>query len=137
MRSIILSIFILLFAFNVKGQHISGSSINIDSLFQTHFMSLDTVMECGKEKPILFSDTRFIYLVMCISNLHINLHSYSGHPIMTVEDMVAIKKWYARNKHLITPEMVERLLYLLDPDNIPLSDEESDELENFHKRISG
>ncbi|MDR3227636.1 MAG: hypothetical protein LBT56_08215 [Prevotellaceae bacterium] len=110
MKKIILIILLLL----VGLQKSFSCDINVDSLFQQHFLSLDTTVVCGESKLILPVDIKFVYLVGILSDISFEIHSYSGHPILTVNNVMDFKKWYLRNKHKINCEKVEKALFLLE-----------------------
>lgn len=102
--------FTLLLSNNVYGQIRCNSSIEIDSLFSSHFLSLDTTMVCGEKKLVLANDIEFVYLVGIMSNISVELHSYTGHPLLSVEDVLAFKKWYIKNKPKITCDHIKRVM---------------------------
>ena len=141
--SIAIVMFTLLLSNNVYGQIRCNSSIEIDSLFSSHFLALDTTMVCGEKKLVLANDIEFVYLVGIMSNISVELHSYTGHPLLSVEDVLAFKKWYIKNKPKITCDHIKRVMMyikngkaysLLDPslqDSIEEMEKYSNELEEL------
>lgn len=126
-----LKVFLCLLTFvtvKMYGQQVTTCKLNVDSLFQSYFFSLDTTVECGKSKLISPKDIEFTYLLGYLSGINYNIQSYSGHPILTVQDVVNFKKWYRENKIKISCERVEKGLLLLRKG---LSDDVSGELEKL------
>jgi hypothetical protein len=113
---------------NIYGQSKATCILNVDSLFQTHFFSLDTTVECGTSKLIAPSDIEFTYLLGYFSGIRYDVQSYSGHPILTIKDVVNFKKWYRKNKDKISCEKVEKGLFLLRKG---MTDDVADELEKL------
>ena len=100
-------------------------------------------MVCGEKKLVLANDIEFVYLVGIMSNISVELHSYTGHPLLSVEDVLAFKKWYIKNKPKITCDHIKRVMMyikngkansLLDPslqDSIEEMEKYSNELEEL------
>jgi hypothetical protein len=106
-------LFFISFSMNTCGQVKSSSKMNIDSLFCNHFLSLDTTVVCGETRLILPTDIEFVYLIGLMSDIPFEIHSYSGHPMLTVNNLVDFKKWYIKHKKKITNEHVEKVLFFI------------------------
>ena len=92
---------------------ISQCKLDVDSLFQSHFFSLDTTVQCNTPQPIMPKDLRFVLLVAELSKIDKNyhsFHSYSGTFFLTAENVLIYKKWYYKNKNKIDCKEVENLL---------------------------
>ena len=101
----------------IYGQSTTTCKLDIDSLFQTHFFSLDTTVVCGSSKPILPSDFYFVLLASELSNINFQVNSYTRYPILTIEDVLHLKKWYWKNRYMINCKKVEELLFTFKKEN--------------------
>lgn len=108
MKSIIIALFMikLMSPWDVMSQ----CKLDVDSLFQSHFFSLDTTIQCGTYYPVISKDFAFVRLLAEISRINYKIHSYTGNPLLTVQDVLVYKKWYWKNKNKIDCNKVERLL---------------------------
>ena len=89
---------------------VSQCKLNVDSLFHSYFFSLDTTMQCGTSSPVALKDFRFVRLIAELSKIEYTIHSYSGNPLLTIQEVLVYKKWYWKNKNKIDCKEVEKLL---------------------------
>jgi hypothetical protein len=123
-----LCLLLLFVTIRIYGQQVPTCKLNVDSLFESYFFSLDTTVECSTSKLISSKDIEFTYLLGYLSGINYNIQSYSGHPILTVQDVVNFKKWYRKNKFKISCDRIEKGLLLLRKG---LTDDVSNELEKL------
>jgi len=119
----------ILYAINAQGQNANYCKINVDSLFQKHFLSLDTVIRCDTiRKFVPQNDRSFVYLIGFLSGINLKIHSYTGHPMLNYEDVINFKIWYNRSRSKINCESIKRGLLLLQGE---MTEETIDELDKL------
>jgi len=114
---------------SAQGQSATPCSINVDSLFQIHFLSLDTIVKCNSGKVFIPNkDRQFVLLIGFLSGINVEIHSYSGQPILEYKEIINFKQWFNQNRKKIKCQSVIEGLLLLQKD---LTDQSLDELEKL------
>ena len=112
------------------GQDKYKCEIDIDSLFQTHFISLDTTIKCDSVKKFVkIEDVKFVFLIGFMSGINLELHSYTGQPLLNYSKILEYRIWYNDNRKKIKCEAIKKGLQLLEMDFF--SDEILDELDKL------
>lgn len=97
----------------------SKCNIDVDSLFQTHFLSIDTTIKCDTVKKFVKpDDAKFIMLIGFMSGIDFEMHSYTGQPQVTFNKLIEYKTWYINNRKKIKCEAVKQGILLLETDMI-------------------
>lgn len=100
---------------NVYCQNKDIEYVDIDSLFLSHFLSLDKNIECDSHEVFVPQNDRdFIYVVSYLSGIPFTLHSYSGHPILNRKKLLEYKEWYFQYKQKIKCKSYFKVLNLLE-----------------------
>jgi hypothetical protein len=90
---------------------------------------LDTTINCDNIKKFVPNNDRaFVFLIGYLSGILVEIHSYSGHPMLNYRSLVNFKIWYNSNRNKIKCESVNRGLFLLQGE---LTDEALDELDKL------
>lgn len=78
----------VLCTFKAQGQNINNCKLNVDSLFQSHFLSLDTTINCDNIKKFVPNNDRaFVFLIEYLSGI-----LYSGHPMSDYRNLINFKQ---------------------------------------------
>lgn len=89
-------------------------NLDVDSLFQNHFLSLDKTIGCDSNKKFVQpADAEFIYLIGFLSGITFEMHSYTGQPQINNEKLLEYKTWYNKNRKKIKCENLLKGLQLL------------------------
>lgn len=104
----------LLTSLNVRCQEAKPCFLNVDSLFISHFESLDNEIVFDTAKQLVpSSDRYFIHLLMFMSDIETDVESYSLHPLLNRNKLNEYKEWYKKHKDRIKCESIERGLIIL------------------------
>lgn len=119
----LVSVSLMLYVTSLYGQdgskRNSKCNIDVDSLFQTHFISLDTTIKCNTTKKFpRTEDVKFVMLIGFLSGIDFGLHSYTGQPQLNYDKVLEYKIWYRDYRKKIKCESVKRGLQLLETDLI-------------------
>lgn len=129
MLKLLFIMFSVLCTMHVQGQEADSCMIKMDSLFQAHFLSLDTMIQNDSTRQFVpQSDTQFIYLVGFLSGVNFQIHSYSGHPMLNYKDVITFKTWYNLYRRKIDCKSVDKGLLLLQKE---MTEDTIDELEKL------
>jgi hypothetical protein len=127
---ILLAVMTLFYNENAYCQKHNECILDIDSLFQSHFLSLDTTIKCdANNRFIISSDKEFIYMISFLSGIPFKMHSYSGHPELNNDKLTEYKYWYHNYRTKVKCETVLHAYILLRKET--LSEEIIEELEKL------
>lgn len=103
-----------LYSISLQGQNVSSCNLNVDSLFQSHFLSLDSTIKCDTTKIFVpINDRQFVLLICFLSGIKIDINSYSGHPLLNHKEVLCFKIWYNQYRNKIECQSIKKGFLLL------------------------